>query len=245
MLTDARIRLEGQLEEVERAAAVLELALPPARLGSWTRVKIALDTVGVPQVWRAVRATREMAKTEPELAPVLRRLDATRIAIADAVHAAARKRAFAPGTVGQELDRLAADEVLYEAQLRNPRSTVVVPILFFLVAVSIAASHSPGAAVGVLAVALLISFGLVPFLFSTHVLLTRQALIIGGRSVRTADVRRVELRVAETRGATPYLIRVELKGNALVDRLPDAPLELDAALLKVGIETERIGSLWF
>jgi hypothetical protein len=245
MLTDARIRLEGQLEEIERAAAVLELALPPAKKGSWGPVKIAYDTVGVPSVWRAVQATREMAKAEPELETVLRRHDAARIAIADAVHAAARKRALPSATVRQELDRLAADEVLYEARLRSPSSSLVFPFVGVFAVMLIAAPVPIRIVLAVVAAAVTFFFGLVPFLLSTHVLLTRETLIIGMRSVRTADIRRVVLRSGFAQSSTPYLITVELTGGSLEDRLPEAPLELDAALRRLHIETQRLGNWWY
>jgi hypothetical protein len=245
MLTDARIRLEGKLEEVERAAAVLELALPPAKMGSWVPVKIALDTVGVPRVWRAVRAARELAKTETELQTVLGRLDGVRIKLADAVHAAARQRAIPTATVRQELNQLAADAVLYEAQLRNSWGLAAVPFLFVYGVILFGALHARAAVLPVIGMALFMSIGLVPFLFSTRVLVTRQTLIIGKRAVRTADVQHVVIRSTGRRTATPYDIRVELAQGALEDQLPDAPLELDAALRKLGIETERIGNVWF
>jgi hypothetical protein len=245
MLTDARIRLEGQLEEVERAAAVLELALPPAKKGAWGPVKIAYDTVGVPSVWRAVQATREMAKAEPELETVLRRHDASRIAIADAVHAAARKRAIPSATVRQELDRLAADEILYEARLRNSSSTLAIPFLFIIGLILVAAPDPIRIVFVVVAASVVLFFGLVPYLLSTRVLLTRETLIIGMRSVRTANIRRVELRATRPQSAMPYDIKVELNQGALEDQLPDAPLELDAALRRLDIETQRLGNWWF
>jgi hypothetical protein len=244
MITDARIRLEGKLEELERTITVLEGALPAVKNGNWPAARAALDTVATPDVRGALQAARAMAKNEPELDGMLRRIDGVRIALVDTIHAAARSRALPSMTVRQELERLVADEVVYEARLRNPPVAVYFPLGFFFMVTVFATKAAPGAVLPLLAVFGLIAIGLVPFAISTTVLITKEALIIDGKPIRIAEIRRVELQSVNPRLARPYVLRVERVDGVREVRLPEVPWELDAALRRLGIATERTGIWW-
>jgi hypothetical protein len=234
-----RIRLEGRLETVERTCQLLELALPDVRSGLWAYVGHVLDEADDAQVAVATGTVRTMAKTETALSRTVRRVDRARGCFERAVAAEAARRGVPPGSVRQQIDRLIADRVLFEAQLKSPFNSLLLPLAGVLGLATVVAWHHP---VGWIAPALLAVFlGAVALAHSgsRFVLVTRDRLVVDGEVTPIAEIRVVETDGEAGDRPWPYVLHIGTRALPRIIRLPWIPQELVDAFAACGVEIRR------
>jgi len=244
MISDARIRLEGRLEQIERATAVLESTLPSIRRGAVDVAQRVLDETSTPEVWAAVRRARELSDEEPELKPILAKLDRVKVKLADTVHALARARGVPPSSVRREVEKLLEAPVVYESRLFNHAAFFVVPIagtwlLFVITAMVTQDAWGP--------LPMFAGFGIL-MLWSvartTKVVVTQEALVVNGAVTPVSTIERVSFESTCSR-QTRYRMVVRLHHGSLSYELPTSPGDLLRALTRVGVAVEQRGSWWW
>jgi hypothetical protein len=234
-----RIRLEGRLEIVERAAALLELSLPDLRSGQWAFVGHVLDEVDGGQVAAATSAVRAMARTEPELWRAVKRIERARGKVHRTIAAIAARRGLPAGRPRELLDTLASDRVLFETKLTSQFNSMLIPIFGLLALATFITWHHPE---GWIAPALIGAFLTVLALVhsgSRYILLTRDRLVVDGTATPIDEIRVVQTDGQAYDRPWPYVMHVRTTGLPRIIRLPWIPPELVDALAECGVEVRR------
>jgi hypothetical protein len=234
MLHDMRIRLEGRLEEVERAAAALETGLEHSEQGHFTllREALKLDTS------EARTHVAKLAPREYELQVLLRRWERLHARVARTVSKRARIMGVPEVPLQGALDALAAERVAYEEVVRN--RAVWLPIVALAVMSVLALKHTHQlmvvavyAAVGFFAV-------LSHVMAAARVIVTDRRLIIGANRVPLVDVRCLIIERMRRRSARPFLLTVQLRnGSRLEQRMPHVPRAFVKTMEAAGVEVTQ------
>lgn len=235
MEADARIRLEGRLERVEQATLEAQGALDALKHNAWQPAANVLAA----DLRESVAAVRAMAAEEPSLERVLARFERAHRRLERAVAMKAAQRGVDEAPPREQLRTLLADQVLYEAKLRNPMPSFAVPIYGALVLIVLMEHHQPLALVFPAMVGAFVSLLVVSYGAATSVLVTEDRLVVGSQVVKLGDVLRVTTDVRNSGAPRPYTLTIELKRWIRTLKLPWIPQELVQALVSRGVAIER------
>jgi len=237
--SDARIRLEGRLETVERLAGLFEVVPAYVRDRQWAVAQRALEQLASAESSAAIAAVRKMAGEFPELGILLGRLERARFRAERAVRAAARTRGVIDVDARAELGQLLADEVLYEARLRSPLSGLMVPLYGLIAVAGLLTWHDSAAWVGVLMLAAFVTaLGLVHG-GSVFVLVTKDRLVVNRLIVPLDRVVRIQTDCLERYRPWQYVLGIRTERSSHSARLPWIPQELVSALAEAGVAIDR------
>jgi hypothetical protein len=233
MLNDARIRLEGRLEQLERATAAIEGSMASLRNGEIGVVQCVLDDIGTPELREATERVREMSKTEPELRAALRRLDRARVALANAVRRLARARGVPAMPVQEQVKRLIAEPLLWEDTVKSdwaPFTLTVAGTAFMCLFTQAFTVHVWAAAL----VGSTVFVAAMAYLFRrTHIVLTRAALVVDDQAFPLEEIERVRFEPAIRSPMCRMVVRLRI-GSVSVS-LPEIPEGLPEALRSAGV----------
>jgi hypothetical protein len=242
MITDARIRLEGKLEELERATFAVETALASARRGHWAVVLRGLEEAGTKDVSEAVEAARKLAPLEPELERPLKRLDQARVKLANLIGARATERGLPIASLRTRVQMLIDEPVLFDRRLTTPGVGFMAVMFGGLLAFPlVTAPQHVLCPVAFFAIFMAIVF--VPHFFGVRVRVARHAVVIGREVAPIAELVRVRLS-RSWRKTNPYDVEMVMKTRILRARLPWVPQELCEAIESLGVEVERGDGWW-
>jgi hypothetical protein len=233
MLADARIRLEGRLEELERATRALELARPQVKQGHWQAAKDALGELVGASLAEARGQALTLARSEPELTGVLRRMDTAGLRLVEAVHRKAKANGVTGSSAAAELDALAAQQVLFERQLRSPWA-LFMPFFAVCVVGIGAAFAAKGAWPALPFISTFVGLFTWQYVRAPHVLVAKDVVVVNGRATPTAEVERVLFAPGFLKDTHQMTLR--LKIGSVGFTLPTLPDALVGALRSVGLE---------
>jgi hypothetical protein len=242
MLMDARILLEGKLEEIERATSAAEAALAAARRGRWSIVLHGLDATSTPVLSAAIDAAERAALHEPDLGRPLRRLERARVRLTDFIRERTRERGIPIASVRTQVEQLRDDRVAFDGQVRSPWRLLLIPQGILCLIGAAFGARPVSLQLGLVGVMCL----LLPLFPGVPVLVSRHVLKIRKRVIPVADIIRVwfttDLNL--NHWSLRHFVEIELRGSVLRTKLPSAPDELLAALEAVGIEVVRRDQGW-
>jgi hypothetical protein len=241
MLADARIRLEGRLEELERATRALELARPQVQRGNWPSAQAALAELASPRLVDATGQAQALTRAEPELVAVLRRVQTAREGLVRAIEAKARDHGIAAASVEAKLEALAAQKVLFEREGSRGGVFAILFLVSFALAVTLGLAVSGPAAAAPFILAGICVFG---WLYGRApcIVVAQDVLVIDGTATPIADIERATLQPGLLKGTQTLTLR--LKHGSIGFSLSIAPDGLVAALKSLGIEISRHEQWW-
>jgi hypothetical protein len=233
MLRDARIRLEGRLEELEAAIVALETGLRFAKRGQFTLLREAMN--------RDTREARaQIAKLdEPELKAVQRKWARLHARAAAVITRRARIMRVPELPLEGALDALATEPVAYEESVRTPTwawslTGIVGTLLVFFQ--MFRHSYFPPM-FGAVALALVL---LGDALGAVRFILTDQRLLIGPHQAALKDVHSVLFERVGRRKARVFVVIVQLRtGARFTQQVPRVPLDFIQAARAAGLEVHR------
>jgi hypothetical protein len=234
-----RIRLEGRLETVERACQLLELAVPDVRNGQWAYVGHVLDEVDCAQVAAATGAVRAMARSEAALSGTVRRIDRARDRFERAIEAEAARRGVDEPSARQQVERLAADQVLFETKLTSPLNALLVPMAGLVALATVVTWHYPEGWIAPALIGLFLGILALTHSGSCFILVTRDRLVVDGVATPISQIRVVQTDGKAGDRPWPYVLHIGTTAFPRMIRLPWIPQEMIAALADCGVEIRR------
>jgi hypothetical protein len=239
MLRDARIKLEGQLEVLERAVASLREAIALARRNEFSLLGEVLD-LSVDEAWDQIA---RLAPHEPELQRLQRTWIALQVEAQKVVRGRARLMRAPEQPLKRAVESLRAEAVLYEAAARHPMALLTAVVVLVMTAIEVWLMQSPWPLLlhGSLAVYLAVSVWLSPMLR-----VTRRRVFVGAHVFEFSELKCLEVEWLLVRSTRRYrLTAILLSGERVELRLPDLPLAFTDALERNGVAITRKGCLWF
>lgn len=219
MFRDARIRLEGRLEELERAVATLRAAIARARGGDFVQLGLAMRLkVDEAQLAR-------VALGEPEVERLQRSWGSLRAEAAQVVRVRARVMRIPEQGA---LEALVAEPVRYEGAARHPFAWLMPVAIFLFTALEVMVARHPAPLFihGGVGVILMVSLCLAP-----RLRLTARRVFIGKLVFELAEVKCVQLERLMRSSFKRSLLTVTLQSGAQVEvRLPAVPEDFLFAL---------------
>jgi hypothetical protein len=238
-VSDARIRLEGKLEEIERTTAMLDTALTSARNGQWATVLLAFDDTARPQVSTAVEAAQKLVKVDRELVAPLRQFERARTRLDAFVQERARKRGMQSDSLRKLVEMLRDEDLRFDEYVRSLWAVLWMVQLGLLTVAGIVFAPP------ILFLALFATFFTLPGLLGKRVVVTGRTLTIGKTVVPITDIVRVRFSLSPRPGSFSRCVAViETRGGTVEARLPRVPIEAVDALKSLRIEVERRDQWW-
>lgn len=219
MLRDARIRLEGRLEELERAVATMRAAIARARGGDFVQLGLAMRlNVDEAQIAR-------VALGEPEVERLQRSWGSLRSDAEKVVRDRARVMRIPEQGA---LEALVAEPVRYEGVARHPLAWLMPVVILLFAFVEVMALRHPAPLImhGGVGVILTVALCLAPPLR-----LTARRVFIGDQVFELAELKGVELERLMRSSFKRSQLTVTLQSGAQVEvRLPAVPEDFLFAL---------------
>lgn len=239
MLRDARIRLEGRLEVLERAVATMREAIVRARRDEFSLLGEAMAL----NVDEARDQIARLAPHDPELEQLQRTWVSLQVEAQRVVRARARLMKVPAQPLKQAVESLRAEPVLYEDVARPPLAWLAPTVFLLMTAIEVTAMQSPAPLLmhGSVGVYLAIRWWLSPTLR-----VTRLRVFVGEQVFELADLKGVEIERLFVRSTRPWRLTASLRSGVRVEvRIPDAPLAFTDALHRVGVPISRKDWSWF
>lgn len=193
-LSNARVRLEGALEDIEAATDALEQAARQLEQGRTDGVALALRLRDEPRTSQGRAALERLVSEEPALDDVLRRFVSARQSFLTKLNERASELGLGGESAATTVEALVQDPVVYEARV-VPWGGLLVLGVFGTVMLVLGASQR-GAGLALIVIAALAAW---MFFSSPRVVVTRRRICVGPQVVTWTDVRSLVVARVERR----------------------------------------------